>query len=43
MNETMNNSVLAGLKFMHEMHLKQLPFTYNACQTFNKKWENKSK
>ena len=31
-----NNFLLAGDKFMSEMHLKQLRFTYNACGPFTK-------
>ena len=35
MNETVNNFLLVGDKFMPEMHLKQPGFTYSACGTFN--------
>ena len=31
MNEIVNNFLLAGDKFMPEMHLKQPGFTYSAC------------
>ena len=31
MNEIVNKFLLAGDKFMPEMHLKQLGFTYSAC------------
>ena len=38
MNETINKFLLAGDKFMPEMHLRQLRFTYSACgpSTINK-------
>ena len=36
MNEIVNNFLLAGEKFMPEMHLKQLGFTYSACGPFTK-------
>ena len=39
MNETINNFLLAGDKFMPEMHLRQLEFTYSACPTFTKNKE----
>ena len=39
MNEIVNKSLLAGNKFMPEMHLKQLGFTYSACGLFNKNKE----
>ena len=39
MNETVNNSLLAGDKFMPEMHLKQLGFTNIACGPFTKSKE----
>ena len=40
----MNKFLLAGNKFMSEMHLKQPGFTYSACGTFtkNKKKELKN-
>ena len=36
MNEIMNKFLLAGNKFMSEMHLKQPEFTYSACRPFTK-------
>ena len=36
MNEIVNNFLLAGDKFMPEMHLKQPGFTYSACGPFTK-------
>ena len=36
MNETVNNLLLAGDKFMTEMHLRQPGFTYSACGPFIK-------
>ena len=39
MNEIVNKFLLVGDKFMHEMHLKQLGFTYSACGTFTKNKE----
>ena len=36
MNEIINKSLLAGDKFMPEMHLRQPSFTYSACGTFTK-------
>ena len=35
----MNKFLLAGDKFMPEMHLKQSGFTYSACGPFNKNKE----
>ena len=35
----MNNFLLVGDKCMHEMHLKQHGFTYNACGPFTKNKE----
>ena len=32
-NDIVNRLLLAGDKFMPEMHLKQLGFTYSACVT----------
>ena len=34
MNETVNKFLLAGDKFVPEMHLKQPEFTYSACGPF---------
>ena len=39
MNEIVNMFLLAGDKFMPEMHLKQPRFTYSACGPFNKNKE----
>ena len=36
MNNTINKFLLAGDKFMQEMHLRQPGFTYSACGTFTK-------
>ena len=36
MNEIINNSLLAGDKFMPKMHLRQPGFTYSACGSFIK-------
>ena len=35
-NEIMNKFLLVGDKFMPELHLKQLCFTYSACGPFTK-------
>ena len=37
MNEMVNKFLLAGDKFMPEMHLKQPGFTYSACGPFTLK------
>ena len=39
MNEIVNKFLLAGDKFMPEMHLRQLGFTYSACGLFTKNKE----
>ena len=39
MNEIVNKFLLVGDKFMPEMHLKQLGFTYSACDPFTKNKE----
>ena len=39
MNDIINKFLLAGDKFMPEMHLKQLGFTYSACKPFTKNKE----
>ena len=39
MNEMVNTFLLAGDKCMPEMHLRQLGFTYSACEPFNKSKE----
>ena len=36
MNKIVTNFLLAGDKFIPEMHLKQPGFTYSACETFTK-------
>ena len=36
MNETVSKFLLAGDKFMPEIHLKQPGFTYGACRSFTK-------
>ena len=36
MDEIVNKFLLAGNKFMPEMHLKQPRFTYSACGPFTK-------
>ena len=36
MNEIVNKFLLAGDKFMPEMHLRQSRFTYSACGPFTK-------
>ena len=39
MNEIVNKFLLAGDKFMPEMHLEQPGLTYSACGPFTKKKE----
>ena len=39
MNEIINRFLLAGDKFMPEMHLKQPGFTYSVCRSFTKNKE----
>ena len=39
MNEIVNNFLLAGDKFISEMHLRQHGFTYSACKPFTKNKE----
>ena len=39
MNEIVNKLLLAGDKYMSEMHLKQPKFTYSACGQFTKNKE----
>ena len=39
MNEVVNKFLLAGNKFLPEMHLKQPGFTYSACGPFTKNKE----
>ena len=36
MNEIVNKFLMAGDKFMSDMHLKQPGFTYSACGSFTK-------
>ena len=36
MNEIVNKFLLAGDKYMPEMHLKQPEFTYSTCESFTK-------
>ena len=43
MNEIVNKFLLAGDKFMPEMHLKQPGFTYSACGSFTKNKERTEK
>ena len=42
MNNVINEFLLAGDKFMPEMHLRQPQFTYSACGPFTKHKEFKS-
>ena len=37
MNQIANKLLLAGDRFMSEMHLRQPEFTYSACGTFTRK------
>ena len=39
MNEIVNKLLLAGDKFMPELHLKQPGFTYSACGPFTRSKE----
>ena len=39
MNKIVNKLLLAGDKFMPEVHLKQPSFTYTACDLFTKNQE----
>ena len=41
MNKTINKILLAGDKFMPEMHLRQPGFTYITCGPFTKNKEKK--
>ena len=43
MNETITKFILAGDKFMPEMHLRQPGFKYSVCRPFTKKKEKKKK
>ena len=40
MNKIFNKCLLAGNKFIPEMHLKQPGFTYSACRPFTKNKKN---
>ena len=42
MNEIVNNFLLAGDKFMSEMHLRQPQFVYSSCGPFTKNKEFKN-
>ena len=42
MNEIVNKFLLAGDKFIPEMHLRQPGFTYSACGPFTKNKEFKN-
>ena len=42
MNEIVHKFLLAGDKFMSEMHLRQSGFKYSACETFTKNKEKKT-
>ena len=39
----MNKFLLVGEKFMPEMHLKEIGFTYSACSPFTKNKERPEK
>ena len=41
MNNTINKPLLAGDKFMPEIHLRQPQFTYSACGPFTKHEDTK--
>ena len=43
MNEIVNKFLMAGDKFILEMHLKQPGFTYSACGSFTKNKERTEK
>ena len=43
MNEIVNKFLLAGQKFMIEMHLRQPGFTYSAYGLFTKKQQQKNR
>ena len=43
MNEIVNKFLLAGEKFMPEMHLRQPGFTYSICAPFIKKQRKNTK
>ena len=41
MNEIVNRFLLAGDKFMPEMHLRQPQFVYSTCEPFTKNKNSK--
>ena len=41
MNDIIKKILLVGNKFMAEIHLKQLRFTYNKSETITKKGKNR--
>ena len=43
MNEIVNKFLLAGDKFMTQMHLRKPGFTYSACGPFTKKQRKNKK
>ena len=43
MNDIINKILLAGDKFMPEMHLRQPDFTYSACGPFTKNKKKKER
>ena len=43
MDEIVNNLLIAGAKFMPEIHLKQPGITYSACRPFTKNKEKMKK
>ena len=43
MNDLMNRLLLAGDRFMREMHLEQPRFSYSTCGSFNQGQERKQK
>ena len=43
MNKIINKFLLTGGKFIPELHLKQLEFTYSACRSFRKHPERTQK
>ena len=43
MNQTVNKCLLAGNKFMSEMHLRQPRFTYRACGQFSRNGQRTQK
>ena len=43
MNEIVNEFLLAGDKFISEIHLRQHGFTYNTCRSLKKKQRKNTK